>query len=222
VVFDRAQLADNTLCVQLLRMVLDSNKRVQEAGCSAFATLEEEAGAILEPYLEPVLRGLVTAFGKYQQKNLLILYDAIGTLADSVGSALARPEYLQILMPSLINKWVSLSDDNSDLVPLLEVSLCMSAASRVLTDLCFSVYLQSPLPQDMHSLLTPTRCLSGVSIWFKLPWSVIRPISRTRIMSKSQSRLSSWSPLICYLACARVLASTSWIWCRLVINLSCN
>lgn len=104
-------------------MVLDSNKRVQEAGCSAFATLEEEAGAILEPYLEPVLRGLVTAFGKYQQKNLLILYDAIGTLADSVGSALARPEYLQILMPSLIDKWVSLPDENTDLVPLLEVSI---------------------------------------------------------------------------------------------------
>lgn len=111
-------------------MVLDSNKRVQEAGCSAFATLEEEAGPILEPYLEPVLRGLVTAFGKYQQKNLLILYDAIGTLADSVGSALARPDYLQILMPSLIDKWVSLPDENTDLVPLLEVSPNYTASSE--------------------------------------------------------------------------------------------
>ena len=40
---------------QLLRMVLDNNKRVQEAGCSAFATLEEDAGPELVPYLEPVL-----------------------------------------------------------------------------------------------------------------------------------------------------------------------
>ncbi|PNJ13504.1 TNPO2 isoform 15, partial [Pongo abelii] len=29
--------------------------------------------------------------GKYQHKNLLILYDAIGTLADSVGHHLNQP-----------------------------------------------------------------------------------------------------------------------------------
>ena len=53
-------------------MVLDNNKRVQEAGCSAFATLEEDAGPELAPYLEPVLRNLVFAFEKYQHKNMLI------------------------------------------------------------------------------------------------------------------------------------------------------
>lgn len=110
----------------LLRMTLDPNKRVQEAGCSAFATLEEEAGPNLEPYLEPILRNLVAAFGKYQQKNLLILYDAIGTLADSVGPALSRPEYLQILMPPLIDKWMRLTDDDMALIPLLE---CLSSVT---------------------------------------------------------------------------------------------
>lgn len=103
-------------------MSLDGNKRVQEAGCSAFATLEEEAGSALNPYLPPILQSLTAAFAKYQQKNLLILYDAIGTLADSVGDALARPEYMEILMPPLIEKWQSLSDDDMGLVPLLEVS----------------------------------------------------------------------------------------------------
>lgn len=110
----------------LLRMTLDPNKRVQEAGCSAFATLEEEAGRALEPYLEPILRNLVAAFGKYQAKNLLILYDAIGTLADSVGTALSRPEYLQILMPPLIERWMALTDDDMGLIPLLE---CLSSVT---------------------------------------------------------------------------------------------
>lgn len=110
----------------LLRMTLDPNKRVQEAGCSAFATLEEEAGQALEPYLEPILRNLVAAFGKYQAKNLLILYDAIGTLADSVGVALSRPEYLQILMPPLIERWMALTDDDMGLIPLLE---CLSSVT---------------------------------------------------------------------------------------------
>ena len=111
-------------------MCLDNNKRVQEAGCSAFATLEEEAGPELEPFLGSVLGNLVYAFQKYQQKNLLILYDALGTLADSVGSALGAPVYLDILMPPLINRWLKLADDDPDLVPLLEVSLLTTARSQ--------------------------------------------------------------------------------------------
>ncbi|KAI0687106.1 ARM repeat-containing protein [Cytidiella melzeri] len=104
----------------LLRMVLDNNKRVQEAGCSAFATLEEDAGAELAPYLEPVLRNLVFAFDKYQHKNMLILYDAVGTLADAVGPALQNPAFVDILMPPLLKRWTKLKDDDEDLVPLLE------------------------------------------------------------------------------------------------------
>jgi len=110
----------------LLRMVLDNNKRVQEAGCSAFATLEEDAGRELEPYLEPILRNLVFAFEKYQQKNLLILYDAVGTLADAVGNALENKTYIDILMPPLIERWGRLKDDDEDLIPLLE---CLSSVT---------------------------------------------------------------------------------------------
>ncbi|KAJ8517524.1 hypothetical protein ONZ45_g5317 [Pleurotus djamor] len=104
----------------LLRMVLDNNKRVQEAGCSAFATLEEDAGMELVPYLDPVLRNLVFAFDKYQHKNMLILYDAVGTLADAVGRALSNPVYVEILMPPITARWSKLKDDDEDLIPLLE------------------------------------------------------------------------------------------------------
>ena len=63
---------------------------------SAFATLEEEACTELVPYLGEILQVLVFAFSKYQAKNLLILYDAIGTLADSVGSHLNKPVSMQL------------------------------------------------------------------------------------------------------------------------------
>ena len=52
--------------LQLLKRVLDANKRVQEAACSAFATLEEEACTELVPYLGFILETLVFAFSKYQ------------------------------------------------------------------------------------------------------------------------------------------------------------
>eukprot|EP01112_Ceratiomyxa_fruticulosa_P017712 TRINITY_DN5573_c0_g3_i1.p1 TRINITY_DN5573_c0_g3~~TRINITY_DN5573_c0_g3_i1.p1 ORF type:complete len:897 (-),score=174.50 TRINITY_DN5573_c0_g3_i1:289-2979(-) len=112
----------------ILQRVLDTKKKVQEAACSAFATLEEEAQADIVPYLEPILKTMVEAFNKYQTKNLLILYDAIGTLADSVGSNLNVPEYINILLPPLINKWNILSDDDRRLLPLLECLTSVAAA----------------------------------------------------------------------------------------------
>ncbi|NXF28253.1 TNPO2 protein, partial [Rhodinocichla rosea] len=117
------------LMTELLQRILDGNKRVQEAACSAFATLEEEACTELVPYLSFILDTLVFAFGKYQHKNLLILYDAIGTLADSVGHHLNQPEYIQKLMPPLIQKWNELKDEDKDLFPLLE---CLSSVATAL------------------------------------------------------------------------------------------
>ncbi|XP_046544808.1 LOW QUALITY PROTEIN: transportin-1-like [Haliotis rubra] len=117
------------LMEELLKRVLDANKRVQEAACSAFATLEEEACTELVPYLGFILETLVFAFSKYQHKNLLILYDAIGTLADSVGHHLNKPEYVNLLMPPLIQKWNMLKDEDKDLFPLLE---CLSSVATAL------------------------------------------------------------------------------------------
>ncbi|PSN43076.1 Transportin-1 [Blattella germanica] len=117
------------LMTELLKRVLDGNKRVQEAACSAFATLEEEACTELVPYLGFILETLVFAFSKYQHKNLLILYDAIGTLADSVGHHLNKPDYINLLMPPLIQKWNILKDEDKDLFPLLE---CLSSVATAL------------------------------------------------------------------------------------------
>ncbi|KAL1569023.1 Transportin-1 [Salvia divinorum] len=113
----------------LLRRLLDDNKRVQEAACSAFATLEEEAAEELVPRLDVILQHLMCAFGKYQRRNLRIVYDALGTLADAVGGELNQPKYLEILMPPLITKWQQLSNSDKDLFPLLE---CFTSIAQAL------------------------------------------------------------------------------------------
>ena len=59
----------------------------------------------------------------------MILYDAIGTLADSVGSHLNKAEYINMLMPPLIAKWNALKDEDKDLFPLLE---CLSSVATAL------------------------------------------------------------------------------------------
>ncbi|MCO5611248.1 hypothetical protein L7F22_065500 [Adiantum nelumboides] len=113
----------------LLQRILDNNKRVQEAACSAFATLEEEAAEELSPRLDLILQHLMYAFSKYQRRNLRILYDAIGTLADAVGSDLNEAKHLGILMPPLIEKWQQLRDSDRDLFPLLE---CFTSIAQAL------------------------------------------------------------------------------------------
>ncbi|VEL20705.1 unnamed protein product [Protopolystoma xenopodis] len=117
------------LMIELLKRILDSNKRVQEAACSSFATLEEEACTDLVPYLGIILKTLVDALKLYQRKNLFILYDAIGTLADAVGHHLNQPEFVELVLPPLFHKWHSLSDDDKDLFPLLE---CLSSLASAL------------------------------------------------------------------------------------------
>uniref|UniRef100_A0A1I8H083 Transportin-1 n=1 Tax=Macrostomum lignano TaxID=282301 RepID=A0A1I8H083_9PLAT len=123
------ELCLKPLLYELLNRILDTNKRVQEAACSAFATLEEETCSDLVPYLGDIVQTLVFAFQRYQHKNLLILYDAIGTLADSVGSHLNQEAFVQLLMPRLFQKWESLNDDDKDLFPLLE---CLSSLATAL------------------------------------------------------------------------------------------
>ncbi|KAH6575788.1 hypothetical protein BASA50_000731 [Batrachochytrium salamandrivorans] len=113
----------------LLIMTLDNNKRVQETGCSALAVLEEVAGEYLVPYLGPILQTLGNAFTKYQHKNLLILYDALGTLADAVGPGLDNPQLVDLFMPCLTQKWELLADGDSGIFPLFE---CLSSVAMAL------------------------------------------------------------------------------------------
>jgi transportin-1 len=152
------------LTERLLERVLDHNKKVQEAACSAFATLEEHATTYLVPFLVPILQNLMFAFQKYQAKNLLILYDAVGTLAESIGPELNTPEANAVLMPPLIAKWNELGDTDRQLFPLLE---CLTSVAQALGE-GFAPYAQPVfarfvkrglLPASL-SVLSLTSCLS--------------------------------------------------------------
>ncbi|KAF2552995.1 hypothetical protein F2Q68_00033829 [Brassica cretica] len=89
--------------------------------CSAAAidVLSNVFGDEILPALMPLI----------QRRNLRIVYDAIGTLADSVREELNKPAYLEILMPPLVAKWQQLSNSDKDLFPLLE---CFTSISQAL------------------------------------------------------------------------------------------
>lgn len=115
----------------ILHKMLDQNKRVQEAGASAFAHLEEKAGTSITPYCEPIIRQFVRCFEKYKDRNMFILYDCVQTLAEHVGHGLAQPQLIELLMPALIHRWHKVSDQSRELFPLLE---CLSYVASALAE----------------------------------------------------------------------------------------
>ena len=112
----------------ILHRMLDNNKKVQEAAASAFASLEEKSDANLIPYCEPILRQFVQCFGKYKDRNMYILYDCVQTLAECVMAELAKPHLVEILMPALIDRYNTVSDQSRELFPLLECLGYVAAA----------------------------------------------------------------------------------------------
>ncbi|KAI4599828.1 hypothetical protein KJ359_001564 [Pestalotiopsis sp. 9143b] len=122
----------------ILMKMLDKNKKVQEAGASAFANLEEKAGKNIEPYSGPIIQQFVRCFDKYKDRNMYILYDCVQTLAEHIGPTLARPELVNQLMPALINRWQTVADQSRELFPLLE---CLSYVAMALND-AFTPYAQ--------------------------------------------------------------------------------
>ncbi|KAJ5642117.1 hypothetical protein N7490_006117 [Penicillium lividum] len=104
----------------ILHRMLDNNKKVQEAAASAFASLEEKSDENLVPYCDPILRQFVQCFRKYKDRNMYILYDCVQTLAECVGTELAKPHLVEILMPALIERYNQVTDESRELFPLLE------------------------------------------------------------------------------------------------------
>ena len=107
------------LVFQLLKRVLDSNKRVQEAACSAFATLEEEACTELVPYLSFILETLVYAFSKYQVRILshhhICLWNSVIEIRKTILRVRRTCDHVRLTCPpifSLVQKIMHRSTQN--------------------------------------------------------------------------------------------------------------
>ena len=85
-------------------------------------------------------QAVVTVLGRaasaYTRKNMRILYDALGTLADAVGRALGDPVLLKLFMPPLLDKWQLFSDTDRELMPLLE---CLTSLATAVGELLSSM-----------------------------------------------------------------------------------
>ncbi|QLG71905.1 hypothetical protein HG535_0C02570 [Zygotorulaspora mrakii] len=106
----------------IVNTLMDRKKDVQEAAISAVAVFIENCDSeLIETLLyKELLSSFSKCFELYKKKNLIILYDAVGRLAEKCE---LDDMAMQTILPHLIAKWSSLSDNDKELWPLLE---CLS------------------------------------------------------------------------------------------------
>lgn len=114
----------------LVQRFLDSNKRVQRAAISAFCIFQEEACLKLLPFIDFILRAFVQSFSKLQYRSHMLLYDAVGVFAHSIGNHLNKPDYISILMPPLMKKFNEFANyQDEQFMALME---CLSNVAQAL------------------------------------------------------------------------------------------
>lgn len=115
----------------VLSRVLDSNKRVQEAACSSLASFVEDSGNALLKHFHLIIEVLVKAFGFYQARNLMILYDAVGTSAQMFGETLSTSQIGSYLIQQIIHCLKTTETHTPQFLALMEcvnsIVLCWDA-----------------------------------------------------------------------------------------------
>jgi hypothetical protein len=122
----------NVLVERLLTCSTELHIRTQEAAISSLATIVSAARGSLDalaPMMMPICSTLATLFPRYDGKRMILLYDAVGTIADASGSVLAEPQLLQVLLPPLLTRWRSVSREDPALGPLIE---CVTSIVKAL------------------------------------------------------------------------------------------
>ena len=115
----------------MLERMKDHNKTVQGDAVSALCRFMETAEGIMKPYAGHVIPVFVHCHTYYQERNMYLLYDAIGALATAVGTELQRPEYMQQILPPLIKRWNALDDMDRNLLPVLETIAAVASSLGV-------------------------------------------------------------------------------------------
>ncbi|OII73776.1 karyopherin beta 2 [Cryptosporidium ubiquitum] len=145
----------------LLARMLDPNKRVEEAACSATATFIEDSAQSLSllPFLDDIVSTISGALTVYQYRNLLILCDTISTLCFSIGPNVFSPAFENNLAPLLITKWKSFPIDHPCLVASMDAiakifAVVGNKASRF-ADPVLEHCIQSILLSTLNNLKNP-------------------------------------------------------------------
>ncbi|NXI60761.1 TNPO1 protein, partial [Chloroceryle aenea] len=140
------------LMTELLKRILDSNKRVQEAACRKYNDPSWRGAKSCIPYNKKLHRSLISAKLKTGIRYCMFSSVTFVEVFQELMHCRPKQEYIQMLMPPLIQKWNMLKDEDKDLFPLLE---CLSSVATALQS-GFLPYCE-PVYQRCVNLVQKTR-----------------------------------------------------------------
>lgn len=104
----------------ILLKLSDSSQSTQESAFCAISYFMDYAQNLMAGYTKDFLVACFTVYPTLSSKNAIVFYDSISTLADAVGSEIAKPEYISIYMNPFSQRFNELRDDDTRLIPLME------------------------------------------------------------------------------------------------------
>ena len=111
----------------ILPRVLDGNKEVQKAACSAVSTILDAADKDIEPYMHHFINAFIVAIRKYQRRNFSVLLDCIVTFIERVGDAIQHAGGINELTPLIVETLQQTPSDSRDIIGILEVLTALSS-----------------------------------------------------------------------------------------------
>jgi len=158
--------------------------RIQEASICALMTLERHGKAQLVPFMNDIVETLSKAFQLYKLVNLRHLYDTVGALAEAVGPQLGNPQYSQVLLTPILQKFDSVPDHDIMAVPICE---CVTTIVRVL-----GTSLSSALPRViMRAVRSINDGAMAAQVWQQSPNEYEKPENQIQMMGSCCDLLSA-------------------------------
>ncbi|KAH3731737.1 transportin 1 [Pelomyxa schiedti] len=110
----------------ILQKMQDPSTKVRHSACISLIQLEEVAGELLRDYARGVVESAALALKSYENHNVYIVYEVIAALASTVRGCMDTPECRTVLMPTLVEKWVTFRDTAEYLLTIIE---CLHAVA---------------------------------------------------------------------------------------------
>eukprot|EP00347_Sterkiella_histriomuscorum_P007650 403348104 len=157
----------NNLCQKMI----DNDQNVQEAACAALAVITESAPDKLLPHIQKPLDAFKMVIDIYKGNALVLLLDAIGQMAQSLGENIRNESIISQLMPILNKKYMDIDDESKIIFPLFECFESVVSAlgplsepfSKPIFERCVNIIqkFMNKVKEDPDSLFTESEYFVG-------------------------------------------------------------
>ncbi|KAJ6241271.1 hypothetical protein M0813_23463 [Anaeramoeba flamelloides] len=126
-----------------LNLMVDENQLLQRSAINGFTKFIRAIGDKgISEHLLPILENISIASEKYSKRNLLLLYDLCGTIAEIVQEELnTKKDYSDLMLQVLFKKWQDIEDDDPHLLAIFDnLNVIIPQITSFITPYCETIF----------------------------------------------------------------------------------